>query len=225
MRLLLLCLMLLPALACAQTRDVNPGELALEVTLETSAEEIFQGEMVLVTIHGRYRRHITLEKLETPELDGFNWMQLGQDTWYETRERGQPIKNFRRRMALFPDRTGALTIPPFVHHLTLTDEGDDWFEIATRLGARLNRNGFAVEMMDLADAQAAVDAGLEGVILAGSRENLQRAGFIPVGEGAPAGASLWRRAGATMVAVLGALPIIAALIAALARTRRRAAAP
>ena len=31
--------------------------------------------------------------------------------------------------------------------------------------------------------------------------------------------------GATMVAVLGALPIVAALIAALARTRRRAAAP
>ncbi|WP_158214523.1 BatD family protein [Phaeobacter sp. 22II1-1F12B] len=128
MRHLLLCLLLLPGVIAAQTRDVNPGELALEVTLETSAEEIFQGEMVLVTIHGRYRRHITLEKLETPELDGFNWMQLGQDTWYETRERGQPIKNFRRRMALFPDRTGALTIPPFVHHLTLTDEGDDWFE-------------------------------------------------------------------------------------------------
>ena len=128
MRLLVLCLLLLPGLACAQTRAVNPGELALEVSVETSADDILKGEMVLVTIHGRYRRHITLEKLETPELDGFNWMQLGQDTWYETRERGQPIKNFRRRMALFPDRTGTLTIPPFVHHLTLTDEGDDWFE-------------------------------------------------------------------------------------------------
>ena len=107
MRLLLLCLMLLPALACAQTRDVNPGELALEVTLETSAEEIFQGEMVLVTIHGRYRRHITLEKLETPELDGFNWMQLGQDTWYETRERGASKTTstaYRNRRARQPKR-------------------------------------------------------------------------------------------------------------------------
>lgn len=87
------------------------------------------------------------------------------------------------------------------HVVIAMDDGDDWFEIATRLGARLNRNGFVVTMMDLADATAAVEAGLEGVVLAGSRENLQRAGFQPVGEGAPAGASLWRRAGATMVAV------------------------
>lgn len=87
------------------------------------------------------------------------------------------------------------------HVVIAMDEGQDWFEISTRLGARLNRNGFVVTMMDLADAMAAVDSGLEGVILAGSRENLQRAGFQPVGQGAPAGASLWRRAGGTMVAV------------------------
>ncbi|WP_440958072.1 hypothetical protein ACFELO_12370 [Oceanicaulis sp. LC35] len=87
------------------------------------------------------------------------------------------------------------------HVVIALDDGDDWFEIATRLGARLNRNGFVVTMMDIADAPLAVEAGLEGVILAASRENLQRAGFQPVGDGAPAGASLWRRAGATMVAV------------------------
>ena len=87
------------------------------------------------------------------------------------------------------------------HVVIAMDEGEDWFEIATRLGARLNRNGFVVTMMDIADAPAAVEAGLEGVILAASRENLQRSGFQPVGDGAPAGASLWRRAGATMVAI------------------------
>lgn len=84
------------------------------------------------------------------------------------------------------------------------DDGDPWFEIATRLGARLNRNGFAVTMINLADAAAVVEAGAEGVILAGSRENLQRAGFLSVDERAPAGASLWRRAGHTMVAVTDA---------------------
>ena len=90
------------------------------------------------------------------------------------------------------------------HVVIAMDEGDDWFEISTRLGARLNRNGFVVSMMDLADATAAVESGLEGVILAASRENLQRAGFQPVGDSAAAGASLWRRAGATMVAVTDA---------------------
>ena len=116
-------------------------------------------------------------------------LSLSPDSGLEIELEG-PLTSVRDVLALSP------------RHLVIAmDEGDAWFEIATRLGARLNRNGYAVEMMDLGDAQAAVEAGLEGVILAGSRETLQRAGFQPVGEGAPAGASLWRRAGATMVAV------------------------
>ncbi|ETX14234.1 hypothetical protein OCH239_03965 [Roseivivax halodurans JCM 10272] len=127
-RLAVFLLLVWPALATAQSREVHPGELDLTVTIENGAVAPVQGEMVLVTIHGRYRRHVTLETLEQPELDGFNWMQLGQDWWYETQEAGQPVKNFKRRMALFPDRQGEVTIGPFVHRLTLTDEGDDWFE-------------------------------------------------------------------------------------------------
>ena len=116
-------------------------------------------------------------------------LSLAPDSGLEIELQG-PLTSVRDVLALTPR-----------HVVIALDQGDDWFEISTRLGARLNRNGFAVTMMDLADATAAVESGLEGVILAGSRENLQRAGFMPVGEGAPAGASLWRRAGATMVAV------------------------
>jgi hypothetical protein len=65
--------------------------------------------------------------LEQPDLEGFNWMQLGPDQWFDTTERGKKVKNFKRRMALYPDRPGRLVIGGFVHHLTLTDEGDDWF--------------------------------------------------------------------------------------------------
>ncbi len=54
-------------------------------------------------------------------------MQLGPDQWFDTTERGKKVKNFKRRMALYPDRAGRLTIGAFTHHLTLTDEGDDWF--------------------------------------------------------------------------------------------------
>ena len=84
--------------------------------------------MILVTIRGSYRRHITRERVEQPPLDGFSWSQLGPDRWYEERIRGRPVKMFERRMALYPERAGELTIGAFTHHLTLTDEGDEWFE-------------------------------------------------------------------------------------------------
>lgn len=124
----LLALILSAGAAFAQSSIVSPGELELSVSVDRGEVAPFQGEMVLITIHGIYRRHITREKLIAPDLDGFNWMQLGNDHWYETRIAGRPVKNFRRRMALFPDRAGELTIGPFTHHLTLTDEGDDWFD-------------------------------------------------------------------------------------------------
>ena len=127
MRVAMLCLLLLPGLAMAQTREVDPRDLTLTVTIDGGGVTPYRQEMVLLTIHGVYRRHITRESIEQPDLSGFNWMQLGQDHWYESQLDGKTVKNFKRRMALYPDATGTLTIGPFVHHLTLTDERDDWF--------------------------------------------------------------------------------------------------
>lgn len=113
--------------AVAQSSTVLPTDAELTVTIENPDITPYTQEMVLITIDGTYRRHITLEKLEQPDLAGFNWMQLGSDFWYDDTEAGQKVKKFKRRMALFPDRPGEVTIGPFTHHLTLTDEGDDWF--------------------------------------------------------------------------------------------------
>lgn len=128
MKWAVLLLLFLPVTLSAQTRDVNPKDLTITVTVENDNIAPFQQEMVLITIHGVYQRHITREMLEQPDLTGFNWMQLGQDHWYDSQLNGKKVKNLRRRMALFPDRVGELEIGSFVHHLTLTDEGDDWFE-------------------------------------------------------------------------------------------------
>lgn len=128
MRLLALLLCLLAQSALAQSRDVAPEDLHLEVTVAGSGATPFTQEMVLVTIRGSYRRHITRERLEQPPLEGFNWMQLGTDAWHEEAVRGRPVKVFERRMALFPERAGRLEIGPFVHHLTLTDETGNWFD-------------------------------------------------------------------------------------------------
>lgn len=128
MRLLIAGLLAWAGMAQAQTTEVFPGELTLDVTIENADVAPFEQEMVLLTIHGQYSRHITLEKLEQPDLAGFNWLQLGPDHWYETQVAGKKIKNLTRRMALFPDKPGQLTIGPFTHHLTLTDENDAWFK-------------------------------------------------------------------------------------------------
>lgn len=129
-RLILFIVLILTSLggALAQTRTVDPSDLTLTATLENLNISPYQHEMVLLTIHGVYRRHITRENLKQPDLNGINWMQLGSDHWYESTVDGVKVKNFRRKMALFPEKTGRLDIGPFVHKLTLLDEKNNWFE-------------------------------------------------------------------------------------------------
>lgn len=124
----IMVLLYLPMSGWAQTRSVDPSDLELTVTVEELPETLHRQEMVLVTIHGIYKRHITREKLIQPDLAGLNWMQLGQDHWFESMLDGRPVKNMRRRMAIFPDQTGVIEIGPFHHQLTLLDEDNKWFE-------------------------------------------------------------------------------------------------
>jgi hypothetical protein len=128
MRWILILCLLCPALAQAQSRQVLPSELSIAVTVEETEATPFTREMILITIRGVYRRHITREQLVQPDFDGFSWAQLGPDTWKDERLDGRKVKTLTRRMALYPDRAGTLTIGAFTHRLTLTDEGDDWFE-------------------------------------------------------------------------------------------------
>ncbi|WP_417211201.1 hypothetical protein [Antarctobacter sp.] len=129
MRLIVLLLALLvPAVALAQSRDVDASDLTLTVTVLEQEATPYSREMIPILIRGVYRRHITRERLEQPSLEGFNWTQLGPDRWSEERLNGQTVKVMERRMALYAERPGQLTIGPFTHHLTLTDEGDDWFD-------------------------------------------------------------------------------------------------
>ena len=127
MRLMILLLLLLPLAGGAQT-IVDPDDLRLSISLEEAVDAPYEQEMVLLTIHGVYRRHITRENLSHPALPGLNWMQLGSDHWYDSRVNGVLVKNMVRRMALFPEQAGEITIPPFTHRLTLLDDDNKWFE-------------------------------------------------------------------------------------------------
>lgn len=109
-------------------QEVAPDDVHLRVFLNDGMVTPYHQELVLLTIEGTYRRRIATEQIEQPPLTGFNWMQLGEDYWWDDRENGVQVKKFRRRMALFPDQVGELEIGPFTHHLNLFDENDDWFE-------------------------------------------------------------------------------------------------
>lgn len=128
MKWLILLLVALPVQALAQSKTVLSSEASIEVTIEDDTFVPFTREMVLLTIRGVYRRHITREELIQPDFKGFSWSQLGPDSWSEERINGRKYKVFTRRMAIYPVESGKLSIGPFIHRLTLTDENDDWFE-------------------------------------------------------------------------------------------------
>lgn len=126
----MICLLLAlwPALGVAQSRTVAPEDLTIRVEVEDADQTRLEREMILIRILGTYRRHVTRESLQQPDLAGFNWSQLGPDRWWQERVDGRMVKRFERKMALYPDKAGTLTIGAFAHNLTLTDEGDDWFK-------------------------------------------------------------------------------------------------
>lgn len=126
--LIVVCLLLWPVAALAQSKTVLPSDLRLWVEVKERSHTPLANEMVLITIRGIYRRHITREMLVQPDFEGFNWTQLGNDVWRDERLNGQKVKTFSRRMAVYPQVAGTLTIGAFRHRLTLTDDRDAWFE-------------------------------------------------------------------------------------------------
>lgn len=90
--------------------DVDHGERA-----------IYPQEMVLLRIRARFHVRVTLEKMLNPEVPGARMLPIGRDIWKVVQEDGLPVTAFERTVAIFPERSGPLTIPPFVHHLTIID--------------------------------------------------------------------------------------------------------
>ena len=108
--------------ALAQDQDsIAPDDMRLELVLEERAHAPHPGEMILLSIHGTFKIPVVRENLRQPDLEGFDWMQLGEDRWYKAREDGFEVLKFERRMALFPQRSGAIPIAPFVHALEMLD--------------------------------------------------------------------------------------------------------
>jgi hypothetical protein len=119
--------MALPGAASAQEQE---GTAELFIELENPDAKPVVGEMVLMTIRGVYDVVITLEKMELPRVDGFDWVQIENDEWSREQVDGKEKSVFRRRIALFAKKAGELTIGPFVHRLT----------VQPRVGGRIMMN-------------------------------------------------------------------------------------
>lgn len=124
--LLALLLMLFPATVSAQM--VEPGDLRLELSFEERSGPLYRGEMVLLKVRGFYKIRIAREKLIQSSLDGFDWMQLGEDKWSKDTSRGGEILQIERIIALFPNRVGTIEIEPFYHELELWTQNGKRFD-------------------------------------------------------------------------------------------------
>ena len=81
------------------------------------------GEMIVITIRGEYAHTILNEKLEFPNSNTYDWIQLERDRWDKERIDGDLYSVFERRIAVFPRSAGRLTIGPVTHRLTVGING------------------------------------------------------------------------------------------------------
>ncbi|GJE81468.1 BatD family protein [Methylorubrum thiocyanatum] len=124
-RTILSTLLILLAFA-VPARAVEPGDLTLTVTPDLpNGTQPYAREMVLLRLRGVYRTQVLLEEVRQPALVNFSWTQLGRDHWGRTRmPDGQMALEFERTIAVFPQHTGTFTIDPFIHRLTINDNGE-----------------------------------------------------------------------------------------------------
>ncbi len=126
----------------ARAQTVEPGDLRLEVSFEEREGPLYTGEMVLLKIRGFYKIRIARETLEQGRLDGFDWMQLGEDTWTKDTTKGHEILQMERIIALFPNRAGTLEIAPFTHKLEL------WTRTGERYDHAITSEPITIEVTD-----------------------------------------------------------------------------
>ena len=97
------------------------AEATLELALDPAPQPPYQGEMVLATLRGRYVGNVALEEIAFPPILDFSWLQLTPAEWTQERVGARAVNSFELRLAFYPERHGALTIPSIRHALTLSD--------------------------------------------------------------------------------------------------------
>jgi len=146
-------LLLMASTADAVSSPSVPAD-RVEAIIEPAAASIYTGEMLLLKVRTTlFGKTVALEELKQPALQNFAWIQLSPDRWSPTQIDGVQALRFERVLALFPTRSGSLTIDPFVHHLTLADADN------IRRSVDLQSTAVDVDVESWAAAQAGQGAG------------------------------------------------------------------
>lgn len=120
---LLLSVLLLAGFACAGQAKTLRSDAALAdgVVLEISAEVPDSGlivqEMAVVSITAAFRDPLNLFELESSIFPNARAVQLGKDSWALE---GVSALTLKRRIAVFPQKSGTLSIGPFRVDATVT---------------------------------------------------------------------------------------------------------
>ncbi len=116
-------------------KDSSQQTLFLETEADSQAPYI--QSQVRFTVRLLYNQPILEGGLDVPDVKDAIIESLGEDVAYSTIRYGKRYGVFERRYALFPQRSGTLTIPPisFEGRIRTTD---DWrFGLGLRLGRRI----------------------------------------------------------------------------------------
>jgi len=100
-----------------------------EVILVEPPGGAFVGEMILVKFQAAIHGLSALDDLHQPDLADLDWRQLGRDRTFETEYEGFTVRGYERVIALYPQRSGRITIDPFVYHLTLIDSDNSRVDV------------------------------------------------------------------------------------------------
>jgi hypothetical protein len=122
---------LVPAAGAATS--IDGARLRLEVV--SNGRPPMVQEMVLVRVRGFYTIPIALTKLAVPDMPGFRVLTIGREHWSEAEEDGVQGRGMEQTLALFPQQSGTLTIPPVVQRLTVFDSAGKRVEVAIATAA------------------------------------------------------------------------------------------
>jgi hypothetical protein len=100
-----------------------------EVSLVEPPGGAFVGEMILVKFQAAIHGLSALDDLHQPDLTDLDWRQLGRDRTFETEYEGFTVRGYERIIAVYPQRSGRITIDPFVYHLTMIDSDNSRVEV------------------------------------------------------------------------------------------------
>lgn len=104
----------------AQERSIF-DDVKLEAIPETNGVKPYPGEMVLLRVRGLYRPLINIQHLTQPEMTNFSWLHLGRFEMNSVEHDGFNVTQFERMFAVYPQKSGPLTIGSFTHKLSVVD--------------------------------------------------------------------------------------------------------